>query len=227
VTATAARVLIVENDFTIAENLYTYLELKGFIVDAAYDGRDALALLATENFDAMILDIGLPGLDGYGVLQALRHDRAASLPVLVLTARGQLEDKLAAFSLGADDYLIKPFALAEVEARLRVMLRRGPPPAVVSRLEFAGIVYDLSSGIVTVNGTPVHLTRKSRVILQMLMRSPESLITREKLERVLWPSGPPSREALRSQMHLLRKALLEAGFDGIATIPGLGWRLQC
>lgn len=119
------RVLIVENDTTIAENLYTYLELKGFAVDAAYDGNGALALLQDQDFDALVLDLGLPGLDGFGVLQALRQSRQTPIPTLVLTARSQLESKLTAFDLGADDYLIKPFALAEVEARLRALMRRG------------------------------------------------------------------------------------------------------
>ncbi|MFQ6721358.1 response regulator, partial [Bordetella pertussis] len=106
------RVLIVEDDLTIAANLYDYLQVRGFVPDAAYDGRSALALLDEHPFDAMVLDVGLPGMDGHAVLHALRVERRAALPVLMLTARDGLDDKLAGFAHGADDYLTKPFALA-------------------------------------------------------------------------------------------------------------------
>lgn len=220
------RVLLVENDFTVAQNLYGYLELKGFAPDAAYDGHGALGLLEAGEFDAVILDIGLPGLDGYGVLQAIRRGRHAGLPVLMLTARGQLEDKLAAFELGADDYLVKPFALAEVEARLRVMLRHasGVHREVVPA--FAGIAYDADTHSLRVHGKAVRLTRKSLIILELLLRHAGALVPRRRLEQALWPDEPPSDEALRSQMHLLRKALQEAGYDGIETVHGQGWKLN-
>ncbi len=220
------RVLLVENDFTVAQNLYGYLELKGFAPDAAYDGHAALGLLETGEFDAVILDIGLPGLDGYGVLQAIRKSRHADLPVLMLTARGQLEDKLGAFELGADDYLVKPFALAEVEARLRVMLRHASGGYQELIPEFAGIAYDAATQSVRVRGKAVHLTRKSLLILELLLRHAGRLVPRRRLEQALWPDEPPSDEALRSQMHLLRKALQEAGYDGIETVHGQGWKLN-
>lgn len=219
------KVLIVENDFTIAENLYSYLEIKGFSPDAAYDGHAALGLLESGDFDAVILDIGLPGMDGYRVLQAIRKGRHAALPVLMLTARAQLEDKLAAFTLGADDYLVKPFAMAELEARLQVMLRRAPDAAAGTVLAFAGVVYDTSSQTITVHGQEVHLGRKSRVILELLLRTPQALVSRSKLQQALWSDDPPSEDALRSQLHLLRRALLEAGFDGIETVHGQGWKI--
>ncbi|HWK72511.1 MAG TPA: response regulator transcription factor [Burkholderiaceae bacterium] len=220
------RVLLVENDFTVAQNLYGYLELKGFAPDAAYDGHGALGLLEAGEFDAVILDIGLPGLDGYGVLQAIRRGRHAGLPVLMLTARGQLEDKLAAFELGADDYLVKPFALAEVEARLRVMLRHASGAHREAVPAFAGIAYDADTQSLRVHGKAVRLTRKSLIILELLLRHAGALVPRRRLEQALWPDEPPSDEALRSQMHLLRKALQEAGYDGIETVHGQGWKLN-
>lgn len=225
-TAHKPRVLLVENDITVAQNLYGYLELKGFAPDAAYDGHGALGLLEAGEFDAVILDIGLPGMDGYGVLQAIRKSRHAGLPVLMLTARGQLEDKLGAFELGADDYLVKPFALAEVEARLRVMLRHASGGHPESVPEFAGIVFDAAAQSVRVHGKPLRLTRKSLLILELLLRHAGMLVPRRRLEQALWPDEPPSDEALRSQMHLLRKALQEAGYDGIETVHGQGWKLN-
>ncbi|WBM36716.1 response regulator transcription factor [Alcaligenes faecalis] len=220
------RVLIVENDTTIAENLYTYLELKGFAVDAAYDGNGALALLQDQDFDALVLDLGLPGLDGFGVLQALRQSRQTPIPTLVLTARSQLESKLTAFDLGADDYLIKPFALAEVEARLRALMRRGPPQVQHGSLHWGGLEYNLDSALVQVHGQALHLSFKARQLLEAFLRDPQAILTRRALEKTLWPQGAPSPEALRSQIHLLRRALSEAGAGTIETLPGMGWRLQ-
>lgn len=220
------RILIVENDMTIAENLYTYLEMKGFEPDAAYDGHGAISLLEQGGIDAMILDLGLPGLDGYGVLQVMRKRERLALPVLVLTARNQLESKLTAFDLGADDYLVKPFALAEVEARLRVLLRRGqglePSYGV---LRWNCLEYDLDTALVKVDGQLLHLSFKTRQILEALMRRPGAVLSRKALEKIVWPEGPPSAEALRSQIHLLRRALSDSGAGAIDTLPGLGWRL--
>lgn len=220
-----ARILIVENDMTIAANLYGFLEMRGFAPDAAYEGHDAVSLCRTHRYDALILDIGLPGLDGYGVLRAIRQEDRAATPVLMLTARDQLDAKLAAFALGADDYLVKPFALAEVEARLGVMLRRGAGGTKDAMLEFDGIRYDMSSQSVTVNGRPVALARKSLHVLGLLLRDAGRVVGHQELEQALWPDGPPSADALRSQLHLLRKKMLEAGFDGIETVHGLGWKL--
>lgn len=220
-----ARILIVENDVTIAANLYSFLEMRGFVPDAAYEGHDALSLLRTNRYDALILDIGLPGLDGYGVLRAIRQEDQSTMPVLMLTARDQLDAKLAAFALGADDYLVKPFALAEVEARLRVMLRRSPGGGNGSVLEFDSVRYDPSSQNVTVNGQPVILARKTLRILGLLLHNAGRVVGHQELEQALWPDDPPSPDALRSQMHLLRKKMLEAGFNGIETVHGLGWKL--
>ena len=119
-----SRVLIVEYDLTISGNLFSFLESRGFIPDATYDGRAALNMLKEHHFDVVILDIGLPGMDGYKVLQTLREQYRSAVPVLMLTARDSLDDKLAGFSHGADDYLSKPFALAEVQARLQALLNR-------------------------------------------------------------------------------------------------------
>lgn len=220
------RILIVEDDPTISENLYTYLERSGFEPDAAYDGGSALGLLQSQPFDAVILDLGLPGRDGHQVLQTLRHEYHSRVPVLVLTARSQLDDKLAAFGLGADDYLVKPFALPEVRARLDALLRRSNNVWQDDSLVFENLAYDPRSERVTVAGRAVHLTRKSRSILKCLLLRKGSVVTRQVLEQAVWPDAPPTAELLRSQIHLLRKALQEAGFDGLETVHGQGWRLS-
>jgi len=219
------RILVVEDDLTIAGNLYRFLELNGFVPDAAYDGRAALRMLEAQRFDAVVLDVGLPGMDGYQVLHTLRAERRQAVPVLVLTARDALDDKLAGFAHGADDYLTKPFALAEVQARLLALIHRAQGAVVDAVREFGPLQFDGRTRGVSVAGRPVHLTRKSGLIVEALLRDPGRIVPREELESVLWGDEPPSPDALRSQMHLLRRALAEAGFDGIETVHGIGWRL--
>lgn len=221
------RILIVEDDMTIAGNLYAYLEAHGFVPDAAYDGVHALALLKANTFDAVVLDIGLPGLDGFRVLRGLREEGGSSVPVLVLTARDTLEDKLTGFAHGADDYLTKPFALAEVHARLTALIHRSHGAVTASPKRFGELMLDPRTQQVTVGDVPVHLTRKSVQILTLLLRDPGRVMTRPALENALWAGEPPSSDALRSQMHLLRRALSDAGFEGIETAHGVGWRLVC
>lgn len=219
------RVLVVEDDLTIAGNLYRFLEVNGFVPDVAYDGRTALRMLQDQRFDAMVLDVGLPGLDGYQVLQTLRVERRQAIPVLILTARDALDDKLEGFAHGADDYLTKPFALAEVQARLLALIHRAQGAVVDAVREFGPLQFDGRTRAVLVAGQPVRLTRKSGQIVEALLRDPGRIVSREELESVLWGDEPPSPDALRSQMHLLRRALADAGFDGIETVHGIGWRL--
>lgn len=219
------RVLIVEDDVTISGNLYAYLEARGFVSDAAYDGRAALAMLAQQNFDAVVLDIGLPGMDGYAVLHALRNTQLSDVPVLMLTARDGLDDKLAGFAHGVDDYLTKPFALAEVEARLLALVQRARGGVVNAVRKFGPLQLDGRTRVVSVNGVAVHLARKSVAIVEILLRDPGRVVQRTELEHALWGEESPSPYALRSQMHLLRRALAAAGFDGIETVHGTGWRL--
>jgi DNA-binding response OmpR family regulator len=219
------RVLIVEDDATIAGNLYSYLEKRGFVPDAAYDGRAALGLLTSQHFDVVVLDVGLPGMDGYAVLRALRTEHMLPVPVLMLTARDELDDKLAGFAHGADDYLTKPFALAEVEARLHALIQRASGAVATPVRRWGALSYDTRTRMVSVDGQPVHLTRKSCMIIDVLLRDPGRVVPRAELESLLWGSEPPSSDALRSQVHLLRRALADAGFDGIETVHGTGWRL--
>ncbi|HYG42885.1 MAG TPA: response regulator transcription factor [Bordetella sp.] len=219
------RILIVEDDLTIAGNLYQFLEVGGFVPDVAYDGRTALRMLDSQRFDAVVLDVGLPELDGYQVLHALRAQRRLAIPVLILTARDALDDKLAGFAHGADDYLTKPFALAEVQARLLALIHRAQGAVVDAVRTFGPLQFDGRTRNVSVAGRPVRLTRKSGLIVEALLRDPGRMVPREELEALLWDDEPPSADALRSQMHLLRRALAEAGFDGIETLHGIGWRL--
>ena len=165
------RVLIVEDDPIIAGNLYTFLETRGFLPDTAYSGPAALQRLAEQRFDAMILDIGLPGMDGNAVLHTLRSERRLGLPVLMLTARqpGGQAGRLLPWRRRLSH---KPFALLEVEARLLALIQRAKGSTVESVRAFGPLQYDTRSRAVSVNGAPVHLTRKAGLIIETLLRDP-------------------------------------------------------
>jgi DNA-binding response OmpR family regulator len=221
-----ARVLIVEDDFGIASNLDTFLSLRGFEVDAVYSGQAALHRCSVDRFDVILLDVGLPGLDGLTFLRRLRDELRAATPVLIISARNELADKLAGFAHGADDYLTKPFALAEVEARVRALLNRSGGGSVVDPvLRFDSIELDRERGEVRVAGHVVHLTPKATQLLELLLRKPGQLVRRAVIESALWPEAAPQADALRSQIHALRRALAEHGFAGVETVHGVGLRL--
>ena len=219
------RLLIVEDDPTIAGNLFQFFEARGFVVDAAYDGRTALHRLGVESFEIVILDVGLPAIDGLAVLHRLRNELGLALPVLLLTARDDIGDKLAGFSHGADDYVTKPFVLVEVEARVRALLARASGRVAAPIKRFGPLTLDPRRHELRVNGTLARLTPKGWSIIDMLLRDPGRVVPRAELERALWGEDPPETDALRSQIHLLRKALADAGFDGIETLHGVGLRL--
>ncbi|MCW5626163.1 MAG: response regulator transcription factor [Burkholderiales bacterium] len=220
------RVLVIEDDVAIAGNLVAYLESHDFAVDIAYDGHCAQQRLDAQTFDLILLDMGLPRADGAQVLRHLRQVLALSTPVLVLSARDQLNDKLAGFASGADDYLTKPFALAEVEARARALVKRAEGSVTAAARHFGPLTFDPRTRRLTAHDRPVHLTRKTSRIVEILLRDPGRVMQREVLEAAVWGDDPPESDALRGQIHLLRKALAEAGYDGVETVHGVGYRLR-
>lgn len=219
------RVLIIEDDIDIASNLYEFLEGRGNVADLARDGVTGMHLAVAGDFDAIVLDLGLPGVDGLCLCRKLRREAKQNVPILILTARDMLDDKLAAFDSGADDYLVKPFALREVEARLHALVARRHGRVCDQRLSFDAIEYDPSTLSVTVEGRTVHLSRKCLRLLEMLIAAPHRVFTRAELERELWGDVQPQSDSLRSHMHLLRRALTDArGHAPIETVHGIGYR---
>jgi len=223
----ACRVLIVEDDRTIAANLYEYLDAHGYRIDVAYDGPAALRRIESDTFDVIVLDIGLPRVDGLDVLRHAREVLGLATPVLLLTARGRIEDKSAGFQIGADDYLTKPFALAEVAMRVQALHRRASGELGTNVLRAGRLRFDRRTRDVHVGDTPVRLMPRSVQLLEVLMRDPGRVATRAELEAALWADDPPESDALRSQVHILRRALTQAGFDGLETMPKMGYRLRC
>ena len=219
------RVLIIEDDLDIATNLYDFLEGRGCVVDMARDGVSGMHLAVSGEFDAIVLDLGLPGMDGLRLCSKLRREARQDVPVLILTARDVLDDKLAAFDCGADDYLVKPFALREVEARLKALVSRRRGRVIDRKLVSGTIEFDTSSLAVAVDGRPVHLSRKCLRLLVMMMTEPNRVYSRAELEQELWGEEHPQSDSLRSHMHMLRRALTDTrGHSPIETVHGVGYR---
>lgn len=219
------RVLIIEDDPDIAGNLGDFLESRGHLADFAHDGVTGLHRAVTDDYDALILDLGLPGLDGMALMKKLRGEAKRDVPVLILTARDVLDDKLAAFEGGADDYLVKPFALREVEARLKSLVARRCGRVVDSKLVFDRIIFDPASMTVTVEGRAVHLSRKCLKLLEALCRAPNRVHSRAELEHQVWGGEQLVSDTLRSHMHMLRRALTDSsGHSPIETVHGIGYR---
>jgi DNA-binding response OmpR family regulator len=219
-------VLVVEDDPTIVANLVEYLESRGFAVDSAHDGPAAIARLSSDTYDVIVLDLGLPRADGHTVLAHLRRTLGQATPVLVLTARDALSSKEQSFGAGADDYLVKPFALAEVALRVAALHRRARGAVVADVRRVGPLRLDRRTREVRVGDTPLKLMPRSMQILDALMRDPGRVVTRAELEAELWPNDAPSTDTLRSQIHLLRQALAQAGYDGLETVHGVGYRLR-
>jgi DNA-binding response OmpR family regulator len=221
------RILIIEDDRAIATNLYDYLTERGHSVDAAADGVTGLHLAVTHTFDAIVLDLGLPGMDGANVCRKLRTEAQKDTPVLMLTARDTLADKLHGFEHGADDYVVKPFALKEIEARLAALHKRTTGRVTSKTLTAGDVSLDRRTLNVRFAGRDVKLPPKCLRLLEILMTEPGRVFSRSELEAQVWGDTQETSDTLRSHMHLLRRALVEGGgYDPIDTVHGLGYRIS-
>ena len=198
-------VLLVEDHQELAEAVGEYLEAVSCIVDYAADGLTALHLAVTENYDVIVLDIMLPGLDGLEVCKRLRNDANLTTPIIMLTARDQLNDKLAGFESGADDYLIKPFDMPELEARIEALIRR--TKGMATTYTVGPLHMDVSTMEVTREGQPIKLSKTLFEILQILMRESPKVVPRAKIEQELWGDDLPDSDTLRSHLYNLRRSL--------------------
>lgn len=221
------RVLVVDDDMQIRRALSTALRGQGYEVEVAVDGADALTRIATWNPDVVVLDLVMPNVDGFEVV---RDARAwSSVPIIVLSARGQFQDKVTALDLGADDYITKPFGIEELEARLRAIMRRTHSADDTSSIELGDIVIDLAAHLVTKRSEPVHLTPTEFTLLQTLAAERGKVVThRQLLERVWGGYAAENSRQLRVYINYLRRKLEEdpAKPQLIITEPGIGYRLQ-
>jgi two-component system OmpR family response regulator len=216
------RVLIVEDEPTLARQIRETLEASGYAVDQATDGEEGHFLGSTESYDAIILDLGLPEMDGLTVLDKWRKGDMA-VPVLVLTARDSWSDKVAGLDAGADDYLAKPFQMEELIARLRALIRRSAGHAS-SELEAGDVRLDARSGRVTLKGTPVRLTAQEYKLLAYLMHHKGKVVSRtELIEHIYDQDFDRDSNTIEVFITRIRKKL---GADLIETIRGLGYSLN-
>lgn len=219
------RILVIEDNRDILANILDYLQLKGFSVDCAQDGLSGLHLASSGHYDLIVLDIMLPGIDGYQVCKRLREDGHNEVPILMLTARDALDDRLQGLNAGADDYLIKPFALSELVARIEAILRRSQGSRK-RQLKVADLVYDLDTLHVSRAGQPLKLNPIGLKLLAVLMQKSPAVIRREALEEALWGDDSPDSDSLRSHIHQLRQ-VLDKPFTTplLHTLHGVGYRL--
>lgn len=221
------RILLVEDHPDILANLYGFFEPKGHVLDAARNGYAALALASENAYDVIVLDIGLPGLNGLELCQKLRSELALATPVLMLTARDSLSDKVAGFDSGADDYLVKPFSLVELDVRLNALVRRAQGRnAASSKLRFGELVFDPDIQQASRDNQPVILTRTGYILLHALLKAAPRIVSRDTLEQAVWGDDRPDSDALRTHIHALRQAI-DKPFASpmLLTVPGAGYRL--
>ncbi|HZX32941.1 MAG TPA: response regulator transcription factor [Rhodocyclaceae bacterium] len=217
------RILIAEDDTIIADGISRSLKRTGYAVDCAYTGADADAALMTGSYDLIILDLGLPKLPGLEVLKRLRA-RKSQVPVLILTALDGTSDRVKGLDLGADDYMAKPFELAELEARVRALTRRSAGTTPV--MEFGQLTYDQVGRVAHINGQPLDLSARELGLLEFLLTRAGRLVSKDQLVDHLCGWGEEvSHNAIEVYVHRLRKKL-EPGGVRIVTVRGLGYCLE-
>ena len=220
------KLLLIEDSRDLAANIVDYLEKTGCVVDFAPNGLAGLHLAVTERYDAILLDLNLPGINGIDMLHRLRRDMLDTTPVLILSARDTEPDRLTGFEGGADDYLTKPFSLPELHARLRAIMRRVHGYASAT-LRVGDLEFDPRSMQARRGARRLQVTPSGARILEKLMRASPALVTRSDLEHLLWGEHPPDSEAaLRGHIHALRH---EVDRDEqrllLHTVHGVGYRL--
>jgi two-component system, OmpR family, response regulator TctD len=219
------RILLVEDTIDVGEAIVARFERIGHTVDWEKDGQIADEVLEVQNYDLLILDVNLPALDGFSILKRLRQ-RKSRIPVLVLTARSQVDDRVDALDLGADDYLVKPFDYRELEARVRVLFRRntGEP---TNQITCGRVAIDRAARSVRIDGLQVELTRRELTLLEILAARPGRIFGKDELvDQLFGFDDEPSANAIEQYVARLRKKLAGSGAE-IRTLRGLGYQIAC
>jgi DNA-binding response OmpR family regulator len=218
------RILLVEDDKILGDAMHRSLEQAGYAVDWARNGKDADLVLGDQIYDLALLDLGLPKLDGFEVLRRLRN-RKSNLPVLIVTARESLDDRVKGFDLGADDYILKPFDMPELLARVRAQLRRAQSMPT-TKVMYGPLIYDMSDRLIRINGEPMALSARELDILETMLLKVGKVITKEQLvEKLCNWDEELGNNAIEVYVHRLRKKLQPLGVD-ISTVRGLGYMLD-
>ena len=221
------RILVVDDDKAVRDSLRRSLAFNGYQVDLAEDGQSALDQMVDQRPDALVLDVMMPRVDGLEVCRRLRS-AGDELPILVLTARDAVSDRVAGLDAGADDYLPKPFSLAELQARLRALSRRGRPNGT-EVLEAGPLTLDPAARELRVNGAAVEMTGTELALLEHLMQNAGVVLSRDQLREHVWGDGPePTSNVVDIYVHYVRRKLRAAGLteDPIRTVRGLGYAFR-
>ena len=220
------RVLVIEDSPDLAANLVDYLAARGHLADTAGDGLGGYALAIRNDYDVIILDLMLPGLDGLTLCRRLREEAGRQTPILMLTARDTIDDKIAGLEAGGDDYVVKPFVLREVAARVKALARRAQGGSSRQKLQVDDLSYDTGTYEVLRDGCRIELPPIPLRILETLMRASPRVLPRDELERAVLGDTPPDSDALRAHMHVLRNGI-DKPFDRplIRTLRGIGWQI--
>lgn len=219
-------VLLVEDNRQIAELVGIFLERQGYSVDYAADGIGGLNLAISNSYDVIVLDLRLPGMDGLEVCRKLRREARKDYPMLMLTARDSLEDKVAGLDAGADDYMAKPFDLRELEARLQALVRRDRHQVSGEKIIVGDMMLDPETLRVTRGGKLLYVTRTGRKLLTILMRKSPRVVSRQDIEREIWGDAMPDSDTLRSHIYNLRQ-IIDTPFDRplLHTVKTSGYRM--
>jgi len=220
------RLLIIEDNRDIAANLTDFLSARSHVVDVAGDGVGGLHLAVTHDYDAIVLDLMLPGMDGLTLCRKLRGEAGQHTPVLMLTARDSLDDKILGLEAGADDYVVKPYALREVEARLKSITRRAQSQGQSQRLQVADLCFDIETYRVTRGDRRIDLPPIPLKLLELLMRASPRVVTRQEMESAIWGDHPPDSDALKAHLHILRSAIDKPAETALLrTVRGIGYQV--
>lgn len=223
-SSTKIKILIADDHTDLIANIFSYLEHKNFTLDAVQDGFTALNLCTDFSYDILILDWMLPKLDGTEVLKQLRQ-QGSDIPILMLTAKSEINDKLNCFQLGADDYLTKPFSIAELEARILALHHRHIGRKKI--LQVGDLIYNISTNVVIRSGEQLNIHTGGKKLLALLMRESPNIVTKERLENILWGDELPDKDLLRTHIYELRKRIdSHHSIKLIKTIPRIGYQLS-
>ena len=222
----ASRILIVEDDRDLARNLADFLEIQDYVTEHAADGQTALGLLAAKDYDLVVLDLTLPGVDGISLCSHIRNQLRSKMPIVMLTAKDEINTKVSAFDIGADDYIVKPASLREIEARLRALIRRAGMAVDNAVMKVGDLSMDPGTMRIERAGVPITLPPGATKILALLMRRSPNVVHNEALQRELWGEERGESHALVVHMSTLRNAI-DKPFDRqmLHTVRGFGYRI--
>lgn len=220
------KVLIIEDNPDIVANIYAFFEPKGYELDNAHNGSSGLKLITNNHYDVILLDVMLPGLNGTEICQIIREKHHIKTPVLMLTARDTISDKVAGFDSGADDYLVKPFSLLELELRIKALIRRYQDEYFEQDIKLGPLTLTIAKHTVYREDISLKLTPTGFKILQTLMQSYPNVVSKQELEQSVWGEDIPNSDALRTHLHSLRSQVDKPFIDPmIVTIPAVGYQI--